>query len=35
MEAVPFAHEDLLESEEKKSQIKIPVKDITGKEETT
>ena len=35
MEAVPFAHEDLLESEEKKSQIKIPVKDITGQEETS
>ena len=35
MEVVPFAHEDLLESEEKKSQIKIPVKDITGEEETS
>ena len=33
MEAVPFAHEDLLDGEEKKSQIKLPVQDVTGEEE--
>lgn len=33
MESVPFAHEELLTTEEKKGEVKLPVKDVTGKEE--